>query len=300
MSNKALQNAQINVNDEFYTFYDDIANEMEHYTTFLQGKRIYCPCDTLESNFLKYFVNNFSRLQLREVAASALGRPCYLYKWEEGYSEMHQYMLDDTNGDFFDPVMKEVRDQYDLIITNPPFSRLKEIIVMLLNEEKDFILVGNINVLKGLMIFPLIKEEKITTGYTYPKNFLQPDGTIKKFGNILWITNLSIIKPQTNLKLTKKYNPVDYPKYENYDAINVDRLKDIPIDYDGYMGVPITYLTHQLPEFKIIGSSRRDIHHEVPYTLFSNDHGGNGIVNGKLKYERIFIKRRTPYNDNER
>ena len=200
------------------------------------------------------------------------------------------------NGDFFNEEMKELRAKADIIVTNPPFSCLKEIITTLIKEEKDFILVGNENVFSNRQIFPLIKDNKIRIGFTKIKQFFTDTGEIKKFGNIVWITNLPINKPQDDLNLTKKYSSDLYPKYENYDAINVDRLTDIPVDYEGVMGVPITYINKQSSEFEIVGfaggvTRKNGLNYEVPYYPHPDDRGGNGIVNGIRKYARVLIRR---------
>lgn len=129
------------------------------------------------------------------------------------------------------------------------------------------------------------------TGFTKPKNFVTPDGSMQRLGNIQWITNLNIEK-ENLLKLNKLYSPNLYQKYDNYEAINVDRVVDIPCDYDGIMGVPITYITKHNPEmFKILGNSKRTMHGEVPYIEGFKDHGGNAMIDGKLKYSRIFIQK---------
>ena len=186
--------------------------------------------------------------------------------------------------------------QYDLIVTNPPFSVLKDFIFMLHELNLKYILVANENVLVSTKIFPLVKDEIIHTGYTKIKEFNTPEG-IQKFGNIIWITNLPIEKQNPPLPLSKYYDPNLYPKYENYDAINIDKLKDIPLDYNGVMGVPITYLSKHAPsQFKILGyvggtTKNNGLNFDVPYIPHPDDRGGNGMVNGIRKYGRVFIQK---------
>lgn len=156
---------------------------------------------------------------------------------------------------------------------------------------------GNENVLAHPLVFPLIKEEKLTTGFNKIKSFITPNGEEKNFGNTLWLTNLPINKVRPQLNLSKSYSPMLYPKMENYDAINVDKVTDIPFDYKGIMGVPVTYLNKHCPDqFKILGlaggtTKNSGQNYSVTYTPHPNDRGGNAIVNGQRKYVRVFIQR---------
>ncbi len=186
-------------------------------------------------------------------------------------------------GDFRSSECITLLKQADIVVTNPPFSIAREYFVpLLMKYNKSFLIIGDLNWITYKIIFPLLKENKVWTGYTHITSFLQPDGTTKKFGNKLWFTNLDIQKRHDPLILYKEYSPEDYPKYDNYDAINIDKVKDIPKDYDGVMGVPITFLDKYNPEqFEIVGNE---------YSLGIDK--GRGYVNGKRMYSRIFIKRK--------
>lgn len=227
MSNENLRKARQIKNDEFYTQYKDIEAELSHYKDQLRGKIIYCNCDTPQSNFVKFLKCVQDEWGIIDVWHTSL---------EEGIS-------------FDSPQAKEMLAKCDIIITNPPFSLTRERFMPLLVEsEKQFLFIGNLNMATYKEIFPLIRDGKLWTGYTHPKQFMQSDGTFKKFGNTLWWTNLDVIKP-FSLNPEKKYygNEAKYPHYDNYDAINVDRLVDIPSDYYGVMGVPVTFIEHYTP-----------------------------------------------------
>lgn len=288
MGNEILMRAQQARNDEFYTYYQDIKDELQHYTNFFENQRVYCPCDSRESNFWKYFCDNYEVLKLKSLGRSAINDIYEVYGQETG--------LKLTNGNFFGEEIQNIFPRYDLVVTNPPFSVLKEFVPMLEKLHLKYILVANENFLISSKIFPLIKENKIHIGYTRIKEFSTPNGP-RQFGNIIWVTNLPIEKQNAPLPLTKHYTPEAYPTYDNYAAINVDRLKDIPCDYDGVMGVPITYLNKHVPsQFKILGfaggtAKNNGLNYDVPYTPHPDDHGGNSMVNGKRKYGRILIQK---------
>ena len=155
-----------------------------------------------------------------------------------------------------------------------------------MEHEKKFLIIGNKNAITYKEIFPLLKDDEVWIGCTNVKEFLQPDGSIKKFGNIGWFTNLDVEKRHEKLILWKSYTPYEYPKYDNYEAINVNKVSEIPCDYDGVMGVPITFMDSYNPEqFEIIGLDR----YTVPKEFLV---GGRVAINGKPKYARILIRRK--------
>lgn len=157
------------------------------------------------------------------------------------------------DGDFRSSKSKELLKQADIVVTNPPFSLFREYVAQLIEFDKKFLIIGSNNAITYKEIFPLIRDKKLWLGYNKVKEFIQRNGEIKKFGNIGWYTNLDIKKRHEEIVLVKKYNPLDYPKYDNYDAIEVSKVKDIPKDYDGVMGVPITFLDKFNPEqFEIL------------------------------------------------
>ena len=287
MGNEVLKKAKENKNDEFYTLYEDIENELNYYKDLIKGKSICCPADTLNSNFWKYFYNNFKELEITKLTITGLNSK--LYSTIDGITIKEKEL--ETNGDFLNDEILNIMRAHDIIITNPPFSLLCEFIKKLNDNSINFLLVGNENCGYHKYVFPSIIEGKIKFGFTKPKTFYNPQGDIRRLGNIQWITNLKIEK-ENLLKLNKTYSPDLYLKYDNYEAINVDKLVDIPNNYYGIMGVPITYLTKHNPNiFKILGISHSNRYGNVPHIEGFKDHGGNPMLNGKLKYLRVFIQR---------
>lgn len=196
-------------------------------------------------------------------------------------------------GDFRSLESIELLKQSDIVVTNPPFSLFREYVAQLMEYEKKFLIIGNDNAIKYKGIFEFIKENKIWLGYGKVKEFRKPDGSIQKFGNIGWYTNLDVEKRHQKLTLYKTYNPEEYPKYDNFEAINVSKVAEIPKDYAGYMGVPITFLDKHDPEqFDVIDMLNR-------YTLLDTQgtnedvrarHSHTCNVNGKAVFSRIVIK----------
>ena len=234
MSNENLRLARRVKNDEFCTRYEDIEKELIRYKDQFKGKIVYCNCDAPESNFIKFFNDVQAEWQIKEA--------------------LHTSLKEDISYD--SPKALELLDKCDIVVTNPPFSKVRnEFLPLIEKSGKQFLFIGNLNMATFKEVFPLIRDGKLWTGYTHPKEFLQPDGTYKKFGNTLWWTNMLVDKPFT-LNPDKKYygNEDKYPHYDNYDAINVDKLADIPSDYDGVMGVPVTFMDKFNPDqFEIIG-----------------------------------------------
>lgn len=285
--NTNLNKAKKEKNDEFYTRYEDIELEVMKYRKQFRDKIIYLPCDDpaeKKSEFWSFFVNNFDAFGLKKLIATHYSENGKAYKiWIDGDLNGDGYVDDGDaqqedligNGDFRSPECTEILEECDIVCTNPPFSLFREFTDWILRKNKQFLIIGSQNALKYKEIFPLIKNEKVWTGYNMVKKFYQPDKSIKTFGNICWFTNLKTYKRQEELILTKKYNPIDYLKYDNYDAINVNKVVEIPKDYDGIMGVPITFLDkHNPDQFEIIGLIN------TPF------------VNNKGIYSRVLIKRK--------
>lgn len=287
--NSNLHQAKRAKNDEFYTQLTDIEKEMIHYRPHFKGKVIFCNCDDArESNFFKYFANNFELLGIKKLITTG-------YK-ENGHGVVLEYEGDKNgnlivdpseikvrelkgNGDFRSDECIEYLRQSDIVVTNPPFSLFREYMALLLGYGKEFIVIGNQNAITYKEIFPHIKENKLWLGNNYVKEFRQPDGEIKKFGNILWYTNIPHRKRNLPLDFYKTYNDKDFPKYDNYDAIEVSKVCDIPMDYYGVMGVPITFLDKYCPaQFEIVAFRK------------GND-GKDLCVKGKCPYFRILIRR---------
>ena len=282
-ANANLIKAKKAKNDEFYTRYEDIEVEVMEYKEQFQDKIVYLPCDSLKSEFWSFFINNFESFGLKKLIATHYEKDGQSYKiWtNDGNNIIQEDLIGD--GDFRSPECIEILNECDIVCTNPPFSLFREFVDTIMSYNKLCLIIGNQNAFVYKGIFPLMMNNKLCTGYNMVKEFNQPDGSVKKFGNICWFTNMKVNKNIEKLVLTKTYNPIDYPKYDNYDAIEVGRVANIPKDYDGVMGVPITFLFKYNPEqFEILGNSR--YHDDV-----SND---INFINGKKKYFRILIRRK--------
>ena len=313
MQNKSLREAKKAKNDDFYTNISDIEKEIKHYKEHLKGKIIYCNCDDpTVSNFFKYFCLNFRELGIKKLITTCyknqnrdqfskndVDKAIYLEyngtKNSNGVPDINKELKVKNlkgDGDFRSKECINLLKKSDIITTNEPFSLLREYVAQLMKYRKKFIIIGNMNAITYKEMFKLIKENKMWLGYTSPKEFRQPDGSIKKFGNINWYTNLEIKKRNEPLILYKKYNVKDYQKYDNYDAIEIKKTKDIPIDYKGVMGVPITFLNKYNPkQFEILGmSSSAGYRKEIVGIPFLGDKDARPLIKGKNVYARIFIK----------
>ena len=214
------------------------------------------------------------------------------------------------NGDFRSKECIELLKEADIVVTNPPFSLFREYIKQLINYNKKFLIIGNDNARKYQDIFKLIQKNKLWSGYGRVKEFMQPDEAIKKFGNVGWFTNLDVAKRHEVLTLYKKYTANEFPKYDNYDAIEVSKVSEIPIDYKGTMGVPISFLDKYNPnQFEILGmSDNRNPNYEYRTKLYTqedspkyNDLNRGTVIKieGELKstYTRLLIKAKGQYEN---
>lgn len=283
--NNNLLKAKKEANDEFYTQYEDIAKEVEHYKEHLKGKVVYCNCDIPHfSNFHKYFLDNFKELELKQLIVTGYVKngngKCSIY---DGEKSTDYDLLGD--GDFRGDEGIDMLQKADVVITNPPFSLFREFIKVVVDSGKDFIVVGSKNAITYKDVFPLFMKDKMFIGVTIPNDFITPLGETKKINGLSrWFTSFNVHKNEY-LELTKEYNESEYPKYDNYDAINVNKVKDIPKDYDGVMGVPITFLDKYNPsQFEIVGIDR--------YVADNPHYGRRFTLNGKEIYARILIKRK--------
>lgn len=338
MSNAKLHAARAAKNDELYTQLTDIENELCHYRRHFKGKTVLCNCDNpFESNFFKYFVMNFNELKLKKLVTTCYeGSAVAEYRNGEAKpykavvttvddmigdgdidmdgikallkSEENELTELDGNGDFRSNECLKLMDEADIVVTNPPFSLFREYVKALMEHKKKFIIIGNKNAITYKNIFPLLKDNKMWLGSNSPapKEFVQRDGTIKKFGNICWYTNLDLKKRYQELILVKKYKPDEYPHYDNYDAIEVNKVANIPYDYDSAMGVPITFMDKYNPEqFEIIGSFNANHESDPAFGYVKSDMTptiSNGkeimwngpVVQKRPLYFRIVIRNKHP------
>ena len=297
MANVSLSNAKRAKNDEFYTQLSDIENELKHYKSHFAGKVVYCNCDDArKSNFFRFFQKKFNDYGLKKLITTSYN--------ENGHGSVLVYegdtngngKLDDNevkvselkgNGDFRSEECIELLKESDIVVTNPPFSLFREFIATLVHYDKKFLVIGNKNAITYKEIFPLIKENKLWLGYYCPNEFRLPNGdTTKKVNGLCrWFTNLDIKKRHEDLILYKKYTAEEFPKYDNYDAIEVSKTSDIPMDYDGIIGVPITFLDKFNPsQFEIVGDACNGS--DSIYDLFKPR------LNNKFIYKRILIRKK--------
>lgn len=289
-ANKNLNQAKDAKNDEFYTQLSDIEKELKNYKKEFENKIVFCNCDDPEwSNFWLYFKLNFDHLKLKKLISTHYDKnmPSYKLVLEKNLNnELTETKTDlKQNGDFRSEECIKILQECDIVVTNPPFSLFRQYIAQLIKYEKKFLVIGNMNACKYKEIFPLIKDNKLWYGYNTVKEFIKPDKTKQKFGNILWYTNLDTTKRHEDIVLFKQYTPEEYKKYDTYDAIEVSKVKLIPYDFDGVMGVPITFLNYYNPEqFEIIG--------EFNHGSDSDFDLAAPIIDGTQLYPRIAIKKK--------
>ncbi len=292
--NRSMIAAKASKQDDFYTQLAEIEKELRHYAKHFKAKVVLCNCDDPRvSNFFHYFSYNFEKLRLKKLATT-----CYkndradLFSRNDSERGIYLEYNGDRNrnrvpdpaeigihelrgdGDFRSEECIKLLDQADIVVTNPPFSLFREYIGQLVGMKKKFLVIANQNAITYKDIFRLIKGNNIWLGYTHPVKFVVPDyyelrqvrswrdenGTNwRSFGNMCWFTNLDIAKRHEELILYKTYDPKEYPRYDNYDAIEVPKFADIPVGYDGAMGVPVTFLEKYNPDqFEILGITDRD------------------------------------------
>jgi hypothetical protein len=294
--NSNLRKAAAAKNDEFYTRLVDIEAELKHYKKHFKDQTVFCNCDDPEaSNFWKFFELNFERLGLKGLFSThyAQGKASYkleLTRRERGGVDKIKTALS-GDGDFRSPECVDILRKADLVVTNPPFSLFREYLTQIVEHGKRFIVIGNSNSISYKEVFPLLRDDKVWLGVESPKVFIRPDGTEASFGNICWFTNLANRRRAEEIILFAKYSSKLYPKYENFDAIEVGCVADIPCDYPGQMGVPITFLSKYNPtQFEIL-----DIN---PHFFTLVEKGIAKPTQLKLAgrrdpYARLIVKRRT-------
>lgn len=327
LGNANLSRAKKAKNDEFYTRLEDIQEELHHYEKHFEGKTVFCNCDDpYSSNFWFYFHKRFTSLKLKKLISTHYNEGEKSYKLEYTGGDDNDLNLDvktelKGDGDFRSEECIELLKEADVVVTNPPFSCVRDFIAQLVEYDKKFLFICNQNALTYKEVFPLFKENVIWIGYNKPKEFYVPEDTdarknikrnedgklVAQFGNILWFTNLDIPKRHYPLDLVFFYedNPDKYPKYDNYNAIEVNRVANIPADYKGVMGVPLTFLDkYCLEQFEILGSQRWAKSDELLECHVSGDkdvarNDKKTLINGKETYDRIFIRNKNPKSKKE-
>lgn len=311
--NSNLNKAGIAKEDEFYTKITDIEKELRYYRDYLRGKVVFCNCDDPEtSNFWLYFRLNFYELGLKKLISTHFEADKPSYKLEivstdkDAQLGLPEYIKTPLtqNGDFRSPECIEILKEADVVITNPPFSLFREYVAQLIEYNKKFIIIGRETAITYKEIFTLLRDGIVWLGYNNgDMEFLVPDyyepretryreengQKYRSLGNIIWLTNIDIPKRHDNIIIYKSYSPEEYQKYDNYDAINVNKIADIPADYDGVMGVPITLFHKHNPEqFEIVGLLAGNIKGLAGIPSKSGKDGP--YINGKLKFGRILVR----------
>ena len=334
--NKNLSEAKAAKNDEFYTQYRDIEHEMNAYLEYnpdaFRNKVVLCPCDDPEwSKFTLYFAQRFEYLGLKKLISTSYAQDAkrveYPYSpslfetenehYEESKTQTHGkiFVLDrdknkdgridyrdidytylDGTGDFKSEEVKKFRDEADIIVTNPPFSLFRDFMNWIMEANKQFLIIGNMNAITYKEVFPLIKENKIWSGAMLGHNmyFKKPNSDEMTSVTAKWFTNIEhgrrhepmiLMTYKDNLRFSKHKSIREdgYKKYDNYDALNVDYVDAIPDDYDGVMGVPISFMDRYSPEqFEIVGLLNNGHDNIYDYDI--------PVVDGKRLFKRILIR----------
>lgn len=304
-NNSNLHAAKTAKNDEFYTSLGDIEYELKNYKDFFRGKKVLCNCnDDRWSSFFKYFSMNFEHLGLVKLTCVSYNESGHGMKYVFNGDTNKNRMVDDEevtitelngHGDFRDDECRALLAEADVVVTNPPFSLFREFIALMMEFNKKFLVIGNSNAITYKEIFPYIKNNELWLGFgfrggnsyfritneqshEYAKGVYNQDTNLVKFRNCFWFTNIEHSKRHIPIDLYKRYNPTEYPKYDNYDAIECSKTAEIPMDYDGVIGVPITFLDKYCPEqFEIVKFRKGDDEKDLS-------------INGKCPYFRILIR----------
>lgn len=330
--NSNLHTAKREKNDEFYTQLTDIEKELCHYKEQFRDKVVYCNCDDArQSNFFKFFSLNFEHYGLKKLITTSFNAngkgTILIYEGDKNGNRM----VDDEeiqvkelngNGDFRSEECVELLKQADIVVTNPPFSLFREYVAQLVQYDKKFLIIGQQNAITYKEIFPLIKDGLLWLGangikdmsFKVPSTYGERETRFwidengqhwRSLGNACWFTNMEYNKRNNPKCLIKAYNETDYPKYDNYDAINVDKVKDIPYDYEGVIGVPITILNDLCSDGLLhFEAPMRERERENVYRIIdANDCHRQGkrkstmlvkdadsAINGKPTYARILIQ----------
>ena len=318
--NNDLNAAKAGKNDEFYTSLTDIEKEVCHYWPYFEGKKVLCNCnDALHTGFATYFALQFEHLKLKELICTTFamneGEHGVVYRYRGDKNGNNVPDIDEWeqtpmegNGGFNTPEGLALIDEADIIVTNPPFSLFREFISTMIEHDKKFLIIGNMNAVTCKEIFPLFKENKLWFGVTIhsgDRAFNVPDDypleaagcgvddngkPFIRVKGVRWFTNLDHKKRHEEFLLYKKYNEEEFPQYDNYKAIEVSKTCDIPMDYEGVMGVPISFLDKFSPDqFEIIGITE-NADYLKPFYVEGCKTYHRGIINGQVKYARILIR----------
>ena len=277
-----LSNAKRAKNDEFYTSRVDVDAELVHYKSNFKRKVVYCSCDDDGSAFKDYFVENFHALELQGLYCSGIAGELFEYDGDKA-------TVSRIDGDFRSSDSTAIMKQSDIIATNMPFSLSRKFFSQLLEHGKDFLVIANKNAISYKEVFPAIKDGVVRLGYTTPDYFQTPSGTLANLSGLSrWFTTLPTPN-KTYPTFTASFNDRDYQHFDLYPAMNVDKTSEIPCDYDGLLGVPITALDKLDPEqFDIVELIAR-------YAVIDHSYDVRGRqlteVKGKPRFSRLIINK---------
>ena len=281
MNHNHLSNAKRAKNDEYYTRRVDVGAEIIHYTSSFEGKVVYCNCDDGGSAFKDYFVENFQTLGLHGLYCSGIAGELFEYDGDKS-------TVSKIDGDFRSSDSTAIMKEADIIATNMPFSLSRKHFSQMLEHGKDFIVIANKNAVSYKEIFPAIKDGVVRLGFTTPDFFQTPSGELANLNGLCkWFTTL--VANKTYPTFTASVNDREYQRFDYYPALNVDRTSEIPSDYDGLLGVPITALDYLDPEkFELV-----DLIARYAVIDHSYDTPGHQLteINGQPKYSRLIIRK---------
>ena len=282
--NTSFLKSKANPNDELYTRIDDVRAEMVHYN--FSGKWVYCPCDTKESAFFKFFYENFKLLGIENLYCTSYnpnGKGKFV---QYNGKEIFEHELN-CSGDFLSDDMLTYYHFADIVVTNPPFSLFRKFTDLLHKLDKDYIIVGIESACVYKDFFPYIQEGKVTTGHSLIKSFINENGEIVKFGNICWWTNVNTDKKTwvPNIEYS-----IEYPILDNYDAVLINKVNDIPSNCNKVMAVPVSYISkHNTELFDIVGVTSSTKENAGKY--YNGKLSTSAYINGKKKFARLLIKK---------
>ena len=293
-NNSNLHTAKKAKNDEFYTRYEDIEAEVMKYRKYFRDKVVYLPCDDpieKKSKFWSFFVNNFDAFGIKKLIATYYNENGKTYKFwiDRDTTNGGDIQQEDLagDGDFRSPECVEILRECDIVCTNPPFSLMKEFLPLILKYNKQFLVIGPLTAITYKKIFPYVLEKRIWAGYNNVRHFKDPEGNDRTMGNTFWYTNLPNRSLTDEIILTKKYDSSKYDVFdERPDIININRVVDIPANYDGLMGVPISFFQgkYNPNQFEIVGKIDNGSNSDFDFC--------KPFVNGIKKFQRLVIRRK--------
>ena len=312
MSNAHLGTSRRRKCDEYYTLYSDVERELRYYSPLLRGRSIYCNCDGKDSAFLKYFLSNFEGLGLKRLVVTGYNPSgCGFYCEYDAFNKLVMKPLSGS-GSFDSDECRAILGEIDIVVTNPPFSLFRSFFNMLVESGKDFLLVAPTTCYTYADVFPLLMEGRVRAGVNELKNFLSPrditsgsvigisgSELVKTIGTTCWVTTLSFdMRYRRRINWSRRYSPERYPRFDNFDAIDVKHIKNLPIDYTGLIGISLRYiLFHNPNDYELLGVNINEESMEGLRAFYDDAsvRYENFKLNGKDLFNRLIIRRKSPF-----